>query len=73
LGVLSLTNRSFVFFFFSFLIFALPPLHAAGLSEFYNNDVTIVYEDSLENAALQIADGYPAIRKDLETIFNSYL
>jgi hypothetical protein len=45
------------------------PLHAQGRSVIKTGQVVVVYEESLRGAAEVVADGYDALRLDLETIF----
>ena len=53
-----------------FFIFLCAPLYAAKPSVIYTDAVTVVFEEPLRSAAVQVADIYPTIKQDLEKIFH---
>lgn len=64
-----LKKKKHLFFFIIFILFFFKTVYAEDLQILHTRSVKVLYDASLESAAKQVAELYPEVKEDLESIF----
>ena len=64
-----LKKKKHLFFFIIFILVFFKTVYAEDLQILHTRSVKVLFDASLESAAKQVAELYPEVKEDLESIF----